>query len=79
MPLNNAMAFLKLAMWIALIAAMSMIGLAAKWSIDNIGLWIVVPTLALIFWTASQIDKSDARKAMGQPPHRSPPPENPGQ
>lgn len=68
------MNLIKAGMFVTLIVAMSLIGWAAKWSIDNIGLWIVGPALALIFWIARQIDKSDARKANGHPPRRSLPP-----
>jgi len=70
---------LHIAMLFTLVVVMALIGWAAKWGINNIGLWIVVPALALIFWIARQIDKSDARKAKGQQRPHSQPPESPGQ
>lgn len=73
-----AMPFLKVAMWLTLIVVMSLIGWAAKWGINNVGLWIVVPSLALIFWAARRIDHADERKARDQQPH-SRPLEPPGQ
>lgn len=73
------MNLIKAGMWLSLIAVMSLIGWAAKWTQSAIAWWFPLLLVPAWIWIARQIDKSDARKARDQQLSHSPPPEPPGQ